>query len=76
MQDLGRFPGQGIALVRAGLRSRVISNRNMALRALAGWRKSGWPQGAEQMLREALAREPEAQVRDWMQKVLDGKELN
>ena len=76
LQDLGRFPKQGVPLVKAGLHSPVISNRNMALRALSGWGKSRWQQGIEQMLREALAREPEAQVRDWMQKVLDGKELN
>lgn len=37
LQDLGPHPGVGAALIRAGLRSPVVRNRNMALRALSGW---------------------------------------
>ena len=37
LQDLGPYPGVGAALIRAGLRSPVIRNRNMALRALSEW---------------------------------------
>lgn len=37
LQDLGPHPGVGAELIRAGLRSPVIRNRNMALRALSGW---------------------------------------
>ena len=37
LQDLGPHPGVGAALICAGLRSPVIRDRNMALRALSGW---------------------------------------
>jgi hypothetical protein len=39
LQDLSRFPGKGWPLVRAALRSPVVRNRNMAVRALAAWGK-------------------------------------
>ena len=35
LQELGRFPGKGWDLIRTALRSPVIRNRNMALRALS-----------------------------------------
>ena len=37
LQDLARFPGKGWPVIRVALRSPVIRNRMMTLRALEGW---------------------------------------
>jgi hypothetical protein len=73
LQDLGPYPGHGYRLVQAGLRSPVIRNRNMALKALAEWGKAQWPAGAERALQEALSLEPDPKVKAMIQKVLEGK---
>jgi hypothetical protein len=73
LQDLGRFPGHGWALIEAGLKSRTTRGRNMALRALAGWGRDRWPTGADRALRAALAIEPDQRVSQVMQGVLDGR---
>jgi hypothetical protein len=70
LQDLDRFPGKGWLLVRAGLRSSVVRNRNMAVRALAAWGKEAWPEGAETLLRAALENEPRQDTRDHMRRAL------
>ena len=75
LQGLDRFPGLGWTLVRTGLQSRVIRNRNMALRALSGWGQQQWPAEARTILVEARAREPDEDVRKRMDRVLDGTAL-
>lgn len=52
LQSLGRFPGYGGALILAGLRSPVVRNRHMALRALETWPS----ESASPEIRTALAR--------------------
>ncbi len=76
LQDLGRFPGHGNALVAAGLRSPVIRNRNMALKVLSQWGKSNWPKGMAEVLEMLLSKEPDNGVRESMQKVIEGKPLD
>jgi hypothetical protein len=76
LQGLSPFPGKGWPLIRAGLRSPVVRNRHMALRALAGWGRDRWPDDAAGLLRGALAREMDEDVREAIQKVLDGKPLD
>ncbi len=73
LQDLGRFPGLGWPLVRTGLHSPVIRNRNMAVRALAEWGHDAWPAGAGDELRTAIEVEPTEQTRAMMQRVLRGE---
>jgi hypothetical protein len=73
LQDLGPYPGHGYLLIQTGLRSPVIRNRNMALKALAEWGKGQWPAGAEQTLQQALSQEPDPKVKALIQKVLAGK---
>ena len=73
LQDLQRFPGQGWPLLRAGLQSPVIGNRNMAARALAAWDRSAWPPEAEFLLRSALAHEPYEPTRELLGKVIAGE---
>lgn len=76
LQDLTRFPGHGGDIVRAGLRSPVVSNRNGALRVLDAWGKASWPEGTDAILTEALSQEPDEQVRQSIQKVIDGAPLD
>jgi len=76
LQDLRRFPGHGWLLVRAGLQSPVIRNRNMAVRALAAWDRSAWPPEAEFLLRSALAHEPYEPTRELLGKVIAGEPLD
>lgn len=37
LQELSHYPGEGITLIRTGLHSPVVRNRNTALKALAAW---------------------------------------
>lgn len=76
LQDLRRFPGKGWRLIRAGLQSPVTRNRNMAVRALAGWDREAWPAETELLLRQAVKAEPNDDTRRDMQKVLSGEPLN
>jgi len=39
LQDLKRFPGKGLTLIFAGLRSPVVRNRHLALSALEAWER-------------------------------------
>lgn len=75
LQELPRFPGKGWDLIRTGLRSPVVRNRNMALRALSAWPRDQWEPEAEMALRRALREEPEEDVRERIQRVLAGEPL-
>jgi hypothetical protein len=75
LQDLRRFPGKGWSLIRAGIRSPVIRNRHMALRALSPWGIERWPSGAEGVLRATLADEPDKDVREEIELLLAGKQI-
>lgn len=70
LQELGRFPGLGWPLIKAGLESPVIRNRNMALRALEGWESEEWPADAIDVLGHAIEREPVEETRERMEEVL------
>lgn len=72
LQDLGRVPGHGWHLVSVGLRSPVIRVRNMAVKALNEWPRGPWPEDALPALQAAARREPDKQVRTWMNEVLAG----
>jgi hypothetical protein len=72
LQDLRRFPGKGWTLLRAGIRSPVVRNRHMALRAFSRWGKSRWPSDASELLATALKDEPDDSVRSAVQTVLAG----
>lgn len=75
LQDLGRFPGNGARLLKAGLRSPVVRNRNMALKALDQWGKAHWPPDMIPVLQEVLQREPNEDVRRRIGSALAGKPL-
>jgi hypothetical protein len=69
---LSEWPGRGWPLIAAGLASPLIRNRNQAVRALEAWDRTSWPPAAQPALREALVHEPVSDVREAMQRVLEG----
>jgi hypothetical protein len=70
LQDLQRFPGKGWILIKAGLQSPVVRNRNMALMALAAWDRKNWQEDTEFLLKKVLEREPNDETRKLIRKVL------
>ena len=72
LQELSRFPMKGWPFIEAGLRSPVVRNRNMAVRALASWPRDSWPQGATALFESALSVEPDALVKERLGKLLAG----
>lgn len=76
VQDLDRFPGRGWPLIATALRSPVVRNRNMALRALDRWGQEHWPADATAALDTAAAQEPRADVRERMLRLARGEPLD
>ncbi len=75
LAGLVRWPGKGWPLLKAGLASPVIRNRNFALRALDRWGRAAWPPDALATLRDLAAREPEAEVKRRVERLLAGQPL-
>jgi len=72
LQDLKRFPGRGWRLIRAGLSSPVVRNRNMAIRALAAWPLETWTGEMHSFVRDVYDIEPQERVRKSLEKLLAG----
>jgi hypothetical protein len=72
VQGLCRFPGKGWMFVRSALRSPVIRNRNMAIRALAEWGLPRWPDEAHGCITDAAEREPDEEVKARLESLLKG----
>lgn len=72
LQELRNSPGQGWELIRPGLASPVVANRNMAIAALETWGRERWGAEVEPALRTALEREPDEQLRERLHGVLRG----
>ena len=70
LQELKRLPGHGWNLIRVGLRSPVVSNRVMAVRALAAWPTETWPPDALGLLSAARENEPHAETRENLKALL------
>jgi hypothetical protein len=75
LQDLRRFPGKGWPLIQAGLRSPVIRDRNMALRAIAAWDQETWTDEIRRVLAAAADAEPSDRVRELIDTVRAGEPL-
>lgn len=75
LQDLGDFPGLGWNLVKTGLRSPVVRNRNMAIRALAGWGAEKWPPDAREFIEQCHRDEPDKDVKTTFAKLLAGAQI-
>jgi hypothetical protein len=73
LQALPRFPGQGVDLIRASLKSRVIGVRNGAINVLFEWPRQTWTPLLEQAVATALKAEPDASVRERLANLKDAK---
>ena len=75
LQLLDRFPGKGWGLIRAGLQSPVVRNRNWSLRVFKNWQRDDWPEEAPQVLRAAANAEPDDKLKKNLEACLeDAKE--
>jgi hypothetical protein len=76
IQDLGKYPGKGMELIRISIKSPVIRDRNMALKALSQWGVEKWPSETKSILEEALSIEPVEDVKKDIKKVIKGESLD
>ena len=70
LHELGRFPGQGLGLIEAGLQSPVVRCRNAALGALEKWGPENRPSAVLDIVREARVVEPVDQVKETLNELL------
>lgn len=71
LQSLDKYEGKGDAILIASLKSPVISNRNMAIRALDSWSIEYITQELKDAIKNAEEKEPKADVKERMSKLLD-----
>lgn len=64
------WPGRGWKLIDAALRSPGVRLRNMAVRALGAWSHEQWTDTVRESVRQALAHEPDSDLRARMQALL------
>jgi hypothetical protein len=76
LQELRKFPGQGMRLIQSGLRSPVVRHRNLAVAALAAWGQDHWRDDFHGALETAAKIEPDEDVRARMEKTLRGEPLD
>lgn len=70
LRDLKRFPGRGWELIKTGLRSPVVRNRNMGLQALLAWSGVQWPAEALGWFHQAARTEPNEHLRGRLEKAI------
>jgi hypothetical protein len=70
LQDLRRFPGHGWRILKAGLRSPVVSNRNMAISALSAWDPKSWSSEMQAVVERAVDAEPKPDVKKRLTEIL------
>jgi hypothetical protein len=75
LQDLRRFPNRGWRLIKAGLRSPVVRNRNMAINALSAWPRESWDPETNSVLLAVHELEPNDDVKRRLQDLLEGKPM-
>jgi hypothetical protein len=73
LQALSRFPGQGVDLIAASLKSRVIGVRNGAINVLDSWPRQTWTALLEEAVGAAVTAEPDSAVRERLANLRDGK---
>ena len=73
LQELRRFPGKGMVLIQTGLRSPVVRNRNLAVRALAEIPREDRTEEVTQLLADAHKIEPDVEARKWMESAMKGE---
>jgi hypothetical protein len=76
LQDLRRFPGKGWKLIKAGLQSPVVRNRNMAINAIAAWHRNLWSADIITFLLNAHEIEPRKDVKVRIGRLIEGKPVS
>lgn len=76
LQDLRRFPKRGWRLIRAGLGSPVIRNRNMAIQALTVWPFESWTDNMKVFIKRAHDIDPDSKVQQRLQHLLTGTPIS
>ncbi|MEM9771230.1 MAG: hypothetical protein AAF889_06485 [Cyanobacteria bacterium P01_D01_bin.73] len=76
LQDLKAFPGKGKRLILMGLKSPVIRNRNMALKALSSWPVEMRDCDVQASLEVSLNQEPDVEVKERIQKLIEGLDID
>lgn len=72
LQALRAHPGIGGELLVVGLQSPVVSNRNMALKALEAWPDEDWPAAARPLVATLATSDPRPKTRG-LAATLDGR---
>jgi hypothetical protein len=72
LQDLSRFPHRGWRLIKTGLCSPVVRNRNMAIKALASWPRTSWTNEIQTVVQRARDAEPNKDVKQRLESLLVG----
>lgn len=70
IHSLAKYPGKGWPLIATALQASNLSNRGIAVAALADWGKANWPPEAAPALAQAIEVEPDAQLRQRMMDLL------
>jgi len=75
LQGLRRFPGRGWRIIKAGLRSPVIRNRNGAIQTLAAWSRGSWTEEMQNAVERAQDEEPQQDIKARLESLLSGSEI-
>jgi len=75
LQGLRRFPGRGWRIIKAGLRSPVIRNRNGAIQTLAAWPRRSWTEEMRNTVEQARDEEPQQDIKACLESLLSGAEI-
>jgi hypothetical protein len=76
LQDLVRFPNRGWRLIKAGLRSPVVSNRNMAINALFPWNAESLNAEMRSTIQKSWDAEPKQEVKGRLERLFRGQPQN
>lgn len=76
IQDLDKFPGKGNKLILTALKSPVVRNRNMAIKALNGWDKNYKNDEIKKSIIAAEKVEPNEDTKKNLNKLLRGQPVD
>lgn len=75
LQALRDHPGMGGELLVVGLRSPVVTNRNMALKALEAWPDEDWPPAADPLVADLAASDPNPKTQELAAELAERRRL-
>lgn len=72
---LENYPKKGEQLIITGLNSPVTRNRYMSIRTLNIWKSGNWSEAIREQLEKLKKIEPDKNIKDNIERLLDGKEI-